>query len=92
MIPPQVAMDRWRAENDGCSRRAGPPLGSVYTLGPGGGTVSTVPRRRTVLNDVSVSVEQPGEEPTLVSSECSHDVVGLYAHKGTMWNTDDHVK
>ena len=76
---------------------------------PGGGTVSTDPRRRTVLNDVSVSVEQPREEPTLVSSkgltvqtghasaedthnqECSHDVVGLYANKGTIWNTDDRV-
>ena len=23
--------------------------------------------------------------------ECSHDVVGLYAHKDTMWNTDDRV-
>ena len=54
-------------------------------------------------------VEQPREEPTLVShtgstvqtgqalaedthiQECSHDVVGLYAHRGTMWNTDDRV-
>ena len=76
---------------------------------PGGGTVSTDPRRRIVLHDVFVSVEQPREEPTLVShtgstvqtgqslaedtniQECSHDVVGLYAHKGTMWNTDDRV-
>ena len=76
---------------------------------PGGGTVSTHPRRRTVLHDVSVSVEQPREEPTLVSptcstvqtgqasaddthnQECSHDVVGLCAHMGTMWNTDDRV-
>ena len=66
-------------------------------------------RRRIVLYDVIVSVEQPREEPTLVShtdstaqtgqalaedthiQECSHDVVGLYAHKGTMWNTDDCV-
>ena len=23
--------------------------------------------------------------------ECSHDVVGLYTHKGSMWNTDDRV-
>ena len=23
--------------------------------------------------------------------ECSYDVVGLYAHKGTLWNTDDCV-
>ena len=56
-----------------------------------------------------MSVEQPREEPTLVSHtdstaqtgqvlaedthilECSHDVVGLYAHKGTMWITDDRV-
>ena len=76
---------------------------------PGGGTVSTDPPRRTVLNYVSVAVEQPGEEPSLISykcltvqtgqasaddthkQECSHDVVGLYAHKGTMWNSDDCV-
>ena len=76
---------------------------------PGGGTVSTDPRRRIVLYDVIVSVEQPREEPTLVShtdstaqtgqalaedthiQECSHDVVGLYAHKGTMRSTDDRV-
>ena len=76
---------------------------------PGGGTVSTDPRRRTVLHDVFVSVEQPREEPTLVSPtgstvqtgqasaenthnhECSHNAIGLYAHKGTMWNTDDRV-
>ena len=56
-----------------------------------------------------MSVEQPREEPTLVShtgstaqtgqvlaedthiQECSHDVVGLYAHKSTMWITDDRV-
>ena len=25
------------------------------------------------------------------NQECSHDVVGLYPHKGTMWNTDDRV-
>ena len=37
---------------------------------PGGGTVSTDPPRRTVLNDVSVAVEQPGEEPSLVSYKC----------------------
>ena len=70
---------------------------------PGGGTVSTI------LNDVSVAVEQPGEEPSLVSSkcltvqtgqasaedthrqECPHDVIGLHAHKGTMWMSDDCV-
>ena len=38
---------------------------------PGGGTVSTDPPRRTILDDVSVAVEQPGEEPPLVSSRCS---------------------
>ena len=76
---------------------------------PGGGTVLTEPRRRIVLYDVIVSVEQHRGEPTLVShtdstsqtgqalaedthiQECYHDVVGLYAHKGTMWNTDDRV-
>ena len=75
---------------------------------PGGGTVSTDPRRRIVLHNVIVSVEQLSVEPTLVSptstvqtgqalaedthnQECSHDVVRLYAHKGTMWNTDDCV-
>ena len=75
---------------------------------PGGGTVSTDPRRRIVLHDVIVSVEQLRMEPTLLSptskvqtgqslaedthnQECSHDVVRLYAHKGTMWNTDDYV-
>ena len=76
---------------------------------PGGGTGSTVPRRRIVIHDVIVSVEQPREEPALVSHTsstvqtgqalaenthlqgCSHDVVGLYAHKGTMCNTDDRV-
>ena len=75
---------------------------------PGGGTVSTDPRRRIVNHDVIVSVEQLRVEPTLVfptstvqtgqalaedthNQECSHDVVRLYAHKGTMWNTDDCV-
>ena len=76
---------------------------------PGGGTVSTDPPRRTILDDVSVAVEQPGEEPPLVSSgcstvrterasaedthrrECPHDVVGLHAHKGTMWMSSDCV-
>ena len=76
---------------------------------PGGGTGSTDPRRQIVLHDVIVSVEQPREEPTLVSQtsstvqtgqalaentdfqECSHDVVGSYAHKGTMCNTEDRV-
>ena len=76
---------------------------------PGGGTVSTDPPRRTILNDVSVDVEQPREEPSLVSSkrltvqtgqasaedthrqECPHDVIGLHAHKGTMWMSDDCV-
>ena len=76
---------------------------------PGGGTVSTDPPRRAILNDVSVTVEHPGEEPSLVSSRCStvqtgpasaedthrqecpHDVIGLHAHKGTMWMSDDCV-
>ena len=35
MIPPRVTTDRQWAENDGWSRRAGPPLGSVIMLGPG---------------------------------------------------------
>ena len=38
---------------------------------PGGGTVSTDPPRQTILDDVSVAIEQPGEEPLLVSSRCS---------------------
>ena len=56
-----------------------------------------------------MAVEQPGEEPPLVSSECStvrtekasaedthrrvcpHDVVGLHAHKGTVWMSNDFV-
>ena len=87
-------------------------LSGQYTRsapGPRRGTVSTDPRRWTVLHDVFVSVEQPREERTLVSptgstvqtgqasaenthnQECSHDAIGLYAHKGTMWNTDDRV-
>ena len=75
---------------------------------PGGGTVSTDPRRWIVLHDVIVYFEQLRVKPTLVSptstvqtgqalaedthnQECSHDVVRLYAHRGTMWNTDDCV-
>ena len=76
---------------------------------PGGGTVSTDPPQWTMLNDVYVAVEQPGEEPSLVSSKCSmvqtgqasdedthrqecpHDIIGLHAHKGTMWMSDDCV-
>ena len=34
---------------------------------PGGGTISSVPRRQIVIHDVIVYVEQPTEEPTLVS-------------------------
>ena len=34
----------------------------------GGGTVSTVSPRRTIIDDVSLAVEQSGEEPPLVSS------------------------
>ena len=73
------------------------------------GTVSTVHPRRTIFDDVSLAVEQSGEEPPLVSSgrstvrtekalaedthrrECPHDVVGLHAHKGTMWMSNDCV-
>ena len=69
----------------------------------------TVPPRRTILDDVSLAVEQSGEEPLLVSPgcstvrtektlaedthrrECLHDVVGLHAHKGTMWMSNDGV-
>ena len=76
---------------------------------PGGGTVSTVPPRRTIFDDVSLAVEQSGEEPPLVSSgclivriekalaedtrrrECPHAVVGLHAHKGTVWMSNDCV-
>ena len=75
----------------------------------GGGTVLTDPPPWTILDDVSVAVEQPGEELPLVSSgcltvrtekasaedthrwECPHDVVGLHAHTGTMWMSDDCV-
>ena len=35
IIPPQTITDCRRAENDGWFGRAGPPLGSVLTLGPG---------------------------------------------------------
>ena len=38
---------------------------------PGGGTVSTVPPRRTILDDVSLAAEQSGGEPPLVSPGCS---------------------
>ena len=76
---------------------------------PGGGTVSTVPPRRTILDDVSLAAEQSGGEPPLVSPgysarqtekalaedthrrECPHDVVGLHAHKGTLWMSNDGV-
>ena len=59
----------------------------------------TDPRRRTVLNDVSVSVKQQcstvqtgqASAEDTQNQECPHDVVGLYAHKGTMWNTDHRV-
>ena len=37
---------------------------------PGGGTVSTVSPRWTIFDDVSLAVEQSGEEPPLVSSRC----------------------
>ena len=112
MIPPQIMTDRQWAGKRRMIRQGG-SASRVSTKArprdPGGGTVSTDPRRRIVLYDVIVSVEQPREEPTLVShtdstaqtgqalaedthiQECSHDVVGLYAHKGTMWITDDCV-
>ena len=38
---------------------------------PGGGTLSTVSPRWTIFDDVSLAVEQSGEEPPLVSSGCS---------------------
>ena len=38
---------------------------------PGGGTVLTVSPRWTIIDDVSLAVEQSGEEPLLVSSGCS---------------------
>ena len=71
--------------------------------------MSTVSPRRSIFDDVSLAVEQSGEEPQLVSSgcsmvwtektpaedtprpECPHDIVGLRAHKGTMWKTNDRV-
>ena len=84
-------------------------LGPGTGGGGGGGTVPTVSPRRTIFDDVSLAVEQSGEEPQLVSSgcstvwtekapaedtprpECPHDVVGLRAHKGTMWMSNDRV-
>ena len=49
------------------------------TQGGGGGIVSTVSARRTLFDDVSLAVEQSGEEPQLVSSGCS-TVWADYAH------------
>ena len=46
---------------------------------PGGGTGSTVPRRRIVIHDVIVSAEQPREEPTLVSH------TSLTVQTGMLW-------
>ena len=70
MIPPQAIPDRRRGGKRRMIREGeSASQVSTYTqpLDPGGGTVSTDPRRRTVLNDVLVYVEQPREEPTLVS-------------------------
>ena len=65
----------WRTEK----KTTADPGGRVRLLGqyscsaqdPGGGTVLTVPPRRTILDDVSLAVEQSGEEPPLVSPGCS---------------------
>ena len=57
------------------------------------------------MDDVSLAVEQSREEPAECSTvrtekalaedtrrrECPHDVVGLHAHKGTMWMSNDGV-
>ena len=103
---PPAGGKRWLIREGGSASRV-----SIHARprDPGGGTVSTDPPQRTILNDVSVAVEQPGEEPSLVSSKCStvqtgqasaedthrqeypHDVIGLHAHKGTMWMSDDCV-
>ena len=64
MIPPQAITDRMIREGGSASRVSI----NARPRDPGGGTVSTNPRRRIVLHDVIVSVEQPREEPTLVSS------------------------
>ena len=47
--------------------------------GPRRGTVSTVPPRRTILDEDTHR------------RECPRDVVGLHAHKGTMWMSNDGV-
>ena len=103
---PPAGGKRWMIREDGSASRVSI---NAQPRDPGGGTGSTVTRRRIVIHDVIVSVEQPREEPTLVSHTsstvhtgqalaentplqgCSHDVVGIYAHKGTMCNTDDRV-
>ena len=103
---PPAGGKRWMIREGGSASRVSI---NARPQDPGGGTGSTVPRRRIVIHDVIVSVEQPREEPTLVSHTsstvqtgqalaentplqgCSHDVVGLYTHKGTMCNTDDRV-
>ena len=48
------------------------------------GAGSTDPRRRIVKTGQALAENTHFQE-------CSHDVVGLYAHKGTMCNTDDRV-
>ena len=42
---------------------------------PGRGTVSTVSPQQTIIDDVSLAVEQSGEEPPLVSSGCFFSTV-----------------
>ena len=53
----------------------------------------TSPERNLTLVSHTDSTAQTGQvlaEDTHIQ-EFSHDVVGLYAHKGTMWITDDRV-
>ena len=61
---------------------------------PGGGTVSTDPRRRIVLHDVIVSVEQLRVEPTLVSPTSTvqtGQVLAEDTHNQECSHTDDCV-
>ena len=65
---PPAGGKRWLIREGGSASRV-----SIHARprDPGGGTVSTVPPRQTILDDVSLAVEQSGEEPPLVSSGCS---------------------
>ena len=98
---PPAGGQRWLIREGGSASRV-----SIHARprDPGGGTASTVPPRRTILDDVSLAAEQSGGgEPPLVSpgcsavqtekalAECPHDVVGLHAQKGTMWMSNDGV-